>query len=261
MALIPRHEYSIPQPEKQNFQTIETLPPISSESETGEDSEPNQAGEKFATKEEVTLAIEHLYKKDKNIQDKFIRYAQKKITQITGKKENVKIEAEFIVEEAIYRILKGNRKWYQNRVESIFYLILMVVISLIKIEYVKKLSDVNPLYNEKETGSVKRKKNKANKHLKYISYSDKKEEAAKDPAEVAMAKSYFNENRNFEDSDLEYLINEMELLLEDDEEAYFVFQARLEGVKSNIEIAKTLGLNVSAVENALKRIKRHLKKK
>lgn len=267
MALIPSNEYFSNNTDPLNFQTNEAIKSVAGECETGdaneineagEDAEPHQSGEKCATREEVIDALESLYKSDKNIQDKLIRYAQRKIFQTTGKMESIKIEAEFIVEEAIYRILKGKRKWYRSRVDYIFYLILMVIFSLIRIEINKQISETTPLYNENETDGLKIKKKKKSKQLKYISYNNAKEKHDLYAADIAIAKQYFNERRDEEDPGVEDLINEMELLLENDEEAFFVFQARLDGQKSNIEIAKALGIDVKAVENALKRIKRHL---
>lgn len=269
MTLIPSKEYFAQNTDTLNFQLNEAMPPVIGEcetgdgsetTETGEDSEPHQRGSKFATKEEVTDALEKLYKSDKNVQVKLIRYAQRKIFQLTGKIESINIEAGFIVEEAIYRILKGKRKWYRTRVDNIFHLILMVIVSLIRIEISKQLAEVNPLYNENEPGALKIKKKKNPKQLKYISYSEKKDDSNRDPIEAAVAKKYFDENKEEEDTGIEELINEIELSLEDDVDAYFVFQARLNGQKSNIEIAKSLGIEVKAVENALKRIKRQLLK-
>jgi len=267
MVLIPRNEFFVKNTDPLNFQSSETVPPVMGDSdtcdtnetnETGEDAEPHQSRGKAATREEVTAALDNLYKADKKVHVKLLRYAQRKIFQLTGKIENINIEAEFIVEEAIYRILKRKRKWYQSRVDNIFHLILMVIFSLIRIELSKQQAETNPLYNENEPGALKIKKKKSSKQLKYISYNDKKDDNDKDTAEAAIAKAYLNNNSNEEDTGIEDLINEIELLLENDEEAFFVFQARLDGQKSNIEIAKTLGIEVRNVENALKRIKRHL---
>lgn len=226
---------------------------------------PQQMGDGFATREEVVNAIETAIKNDKNLIIKLTKYAQRKIFGLYGEK-NGKLQPEDIVQEAISRILLLKRKWYKNKVPRIENLIIMTIVSLIRIENEKTKERENQLYNPIEAGITKNKNSiKSNFRVIPLFYTD--ENNSNNDNTVADTEKYkyqgskkTEDNFDFESLDEEDYIIQLEKELEEDEIAFFVLQARLDGIKSNIEIAKELGIEVKDVENSLKRIVRKIKK-
>jgi len=233
-------------------------------SESEDEPAPECMGEEFASREEVLEAIAEAYKRTKNLQIILLNFTGKKIIEEMGKKADERLTAEDFVSEAIYRITIGKRKWYKSKVEKIENLILMVIVSLIRIEGAKRPDEDNPLYNEIEAGIESVKKKAKPRIIPLYKEFDKKEDSYNSIAETESTK---NNNKDkyesafdFESKGFEDYIEEIEKALDDDEIAFYVFQARLNGIKSNIDIAIDLGVDVKKVENALKRIKRILLK-
>lgn len=233
-------------------------------SESEDEPAPECMGEEFASREEVLNAIEEAYKRTKNLQVKLLNFARKKIIEEMGKKADERLTAEDIVSEAIYRISIGKRKWYKNRVEKIENLILMVIVSLIRIESAKRPDEDNPLYNEIEAGIESVKKKPKPRIIPLYKEFDKKEVSSNSVAETESTKNNnkdsYDSEFDFESKGLEDYIEEVEDALDNDEIAFYVFQARLNGMRSNIDIANDLGVDVKEVENALKRLRRILSK-
>lgn len=231
--------------------------------ESDDEAFPCSAGDEFASREEVVTAIEKIFKSDKNLLTKLTKYTQKKIFQLLGKNEN-NVQADDIVSEAFNKIISLKRKWYKNKVNDIGNLIIMVIISLIRIE-ASKISDTeNQLYNPLEAGIKEHDKNKSKQKRKIIPlYYKYNENPNNDNSIFDVEKFKVTGLRDIEDQfdfemklDEEYYIEMLEKKLEDDELAFFVLQARLNGNRSNIEIAKDLGVDVNEIENAFKRLKR-----
>lgn len=233
-------------------------------SESEDEPAPECMGEEFASREEVLNAIEEAYKRTKNLQVKLLNFARKKIIEEMGKKADERLTTEDIVSEAIYRISIGKRKWYKNRVEKIENLILMVIVSLIRIESAKRPDEDNPLYNEIEAGIESVKKKPKPRIIPLYKEFDKKEVSSNSVAETESTKNNnkdsYDSEFDFESKGLEDYIEEVEDALDNDEIAFYVFQARLNGMRSNIDIANDLGVDVKEVENALKRLRRILLK-
>ncbi|HCY77273.1 MAG TPA: hypothetical protein DHV28_15245 [Ignavibacteriales bacterium] len=224
---------------------------------------PRLAGDVIASIEETTDALEAAFKGDKNLSVKLIKYAERKIPMIMGGKNDGRLMPEDVLGEAVERILEGKRKWKKNRIPKIEQLIMMVIVSLIRIEADKILDIENPLYNFLEAGETEQKKNKNGSKKRRIiplNYADREGKASEDTiidTELYKAdKKKFEDEFDFESYDKEELIEQLESELEEDENAFFVLIEILEGNKSNIDIAEKLGIEVKDVENARKRIKR-----
>lgn len=224
---------------------------------------PQLAGDEIASIEETTDALEAAFKKDKNLSVKLISYAGRKIPMIMGGKNDGRLMPEDVLAEAVARILEGKRKWRKNRIPKIEHLIMMVIVSLIRIEADKILDIENPLYNELEAGEKEQKKNENGyKKRRIIPLNQTNKEGKLIEDTIIDTESFKFNNKKFEDEfdfeavNEEELIDQLEKDLEEDETAFFVLQEILEGIKSNIDIAKRLGIEVKDVENARKRINR-----
>lgn len=225
---------------------------------------PSVKGDEIASCEEVLKAIEIAYKDTKNLQVKLLNFARKVIIAEMGKKADKGLSAEDIVLEAVYRISIGKRKWYKNKVDNIEGLIYLTITSLIRIEAKKRLADENPLYKEVEAGHETVKKNPKYRVIPLYKEFDKNEDSYNSIADIESTKTNNKDSYeaafDFEADGYEEQIDAIEEELKNDEIAFFVFQARLDGVKSNIDIGRDLGVDVKDVENALKRVKRVLLK-
>ena len=251
-------------PEGQNAGKASTAPLHLMETNESEDEPvPRSEGESFADALEVCNAVESAYKKDKNLQTKFTKYTDRKIIEIMGGKNDGRLRPDDVVEEAVLRILNLNRKWYKSRVPKIENLILMVIVSLIRIEAEKIMDIENRLYDKREETKVKTSVNKKHNKRRIISLNYKDKDGKESDTTIIDNEYYKQNNKDkyeddfdFEQLDENELICSLEKELEEDEAAFFVFQEILDGNKSNIDIAAKLGIEVKEVENARKRIKR-----
>lgn len=240
---------------------------LKSQEETeGSDDEvfPERAGFEAADNEEVCNAIREAYKRNQNFQVKLIKYTERKIREIIGGKYDGRLQPDDVVEEAMYRILEGKRKWYKDKVGTIEKLIFMVIISLIRIE-AEQIPDIHDkLYNPMETGAAEKEKKIRKPRIIPLYYTPKNESEEKDQGNtIAEIEKYKNADKSEYENDFDFqrldeaaMISKFEEELEEDENEFFVFQEMIEGNKSNIDIAKKLGIEVKEVENARKRIKR-----
>lgn len=235
--------------------------------ESEDDVFPKFVGEEFASQEEVAEAIEQLFNSNKNFTTEMVKYAERKIFEIVGNKIKRDFSPEDFVSEAIKRILTMDRKWYRNRVPEIKYLIMMVIVSLIRIE-AKKLPDAeNQFYNPIEEGSNKHKTSKSYKNIKIIPLEfykqdndDKQDNTIADLERYrTFGRSKAEDSFDFENIDEEKTIIQFEKDFESDPVTYYVFQEMLNGDISNINIAAEYGIEVKDVENAKKRINRKVK--
>lgn len=251
-------------PEGQNSgKTSEPSAPLMDSGESEDEPVPCSDGDAYAAAEEVNEAVEAAYKKNNNFQIKLTKYAARKIVAIMGGKNDKRQMSDDIVEDAVFRILNLNRKWYKKKVEKIENLILMVIVSLIRIEAEKIMDIENQLYDERmepvpKTAGAKN-KNKRRIIPLHLKSKDGKEidNTVIDNENLKRnSKDKYEDDFNFENFDEEEEIKKLEDELETDPILYFVFQAMLDRKKSNIDIAADLGIEVKDVENARKRIKR-----
>lgn len=246
---------------------------VTADTENEGEPEPRNPGEEIATLAETVDAIETLFKDDKNITIKLTKYAHGKMIALMGSKYDGRLLPDDIVSEAVARILDEKRKWNKQKVSSIKYLIMMVIVSLIRIEVDKTGNTENQLYKSYEDSTQKKSKKKRTDKPRFISLQayDKYGEASpnmicdiedfKLKGRDQIEKSFdFEENYNPDDFDESKKINLLEKELEEDETEFFVFQEILAGNKSHINIAEKLGVTVVEVRNAVKRIKRKAKK-
>lgn len=225
---------------------------------------PKLKRDKVASQYEIIDALEEAYKKDKNLYITFIKYTRKKIFKIMGKANSSSLNAEDIVQEAIARIIDKKRKWYRDKVEKIEHLILMVIVSLIRIERDKiPGNNGDQLYNPNEAGNTISKKFGTN-NPKIIPLHFIDDDNPNSDITIADIENYkINDKERIEDEfDFEKIEVEETIiklgkkLEEEDEIGYFVFEELLKDNKSDIKIAKELGIEINEVRNAKKRIKR-----
>jgi len=253
----------VPPEQPGTLRIIDKSESLSELTESEDEPAPHSEGESFADSEEVIKAVESAYKKDKNLQIKLIKYASRKILEIMGGKYDGKLMPDDVVNEAFYRILNLNRKWYKNKIPKIENLVLMVIVSLIRIESEKILDIENRLYDEREEPIRKTAETKKSNRRRTVPLYFKDKDGRQSENMIIDNEIYKRNNKDKYEDDFDYeqldeneLISQLEKDLEEDEAAFFVFQEILDGNKSNIDIAAKLGIEVKEVENARKRIKR-----
>lgn len=228
-----------------------------------DDPEPLQDASDIASIDEVINELDAAFRSDKNLRTKLNHQALQNLYKYTGQAKISGYDAEEIVSVVISKMLetntKKNRKWNKAQCPNIVEFIFMCIVSFIKNERKKLGSNIPPLYDIRETGlesKEKKRNNKAETIPADVVYKNGKV-SENTNYDIQRAKNY-SENTNTFEQDFEEIILDTERQLEDDLEAYYVFQERLNGVKSNQEIGKKLGITVKDVENALKRIRRKI---
>ncbi len=225
-------------------------------SEAEEESEPDQHIDEIASEEEILAALEKMYT-EKNIQTKLTKIAKKTIYERLGKDGIKKITPSELVSEAINRIIECDRTWNKKKQPNIVELIIMVIVSIARAEANKNINADNPLFNEMETGIEPKRKNFKPRFVPLEYKTEKTRHNENTAADVESARLNYNIYTDDEDAQIfDKYIEEVETALSEDEEAFFVFQLRLEGISEPREIAKKLDITVTKVYNALKRIKR-----
>jgi hypothetical protein len=251
-------------PERQNSgKTSGLASPLINSSESEDEPVPCFDGDAYAAAEEVYEAVEAVYKKNNNFQIKLIKYAARKIVAIMGGKNDKRLMPDDVVEDAVFKILNLDRKWYKKKVEKIENLILMVIVSLIRIEAEKIMDIENQLYDER-MGTATKIAGTKNQNKRRIIPLHLKNKDGKEIDNTVIDNEHYKQNiRNKYEDDFDYeqldeneLISILEKELEVDETSFFVLQEILDGKKSNIGIAADLGIEVKDVVNARKRIKR-----
>lgn len=254
---------SLPPTRQNSGKTSEPSAPLMDSSESEDEPVPCSDGDAYVAAEEVNEAVEAAYKKNKNFQIKLIKYAARKIVAIMGGKNDKRLMPDDVVEDAVFRILNLDRKWYKKKVEKIENLILMVIVSLIRSEANKIMDIENQLYDER-MGTAPKIAGTKNQNKRRIIPLHLKNKDGKEIDNTVIDNENFKRNSkdkyeddfNFENIDEEEEIKRLETELETDEVLYYVFQAMMDRKKSNIGIAADLGIEVKDVENARKRIKR-----
>ena len=221
-----------------------------------EESEPDLPADDIASQEDVLSALKEMYN-DKNMQVKLTRFAKKTIYERLGKDGIKKITPGELVSEAINRIIDGNRTWDKKKRPNIVELIIMVIVSIARYEANKNSNTVNPLFNEVEAGLELKRKNFKPKFVPLEFKNEQDRHNENTVADIESARYNYNIYTDDEDAIVfDKYAEEVEIALSDDEEAFFVYHLRMEGIKEPREIAKTLEVEVSSVYNALKRIRR-----
>lgn len=189
------------------------------------------------SKEEISLKIQQILN-DKNTLKKLVNY-----TISLFKKYNIQIsymEPIDFVYNAFDKLLSGRRKWDKAKFPNILNFILIIIHSDIRNE-IKK-------YSINEKGSIK--------YYYFESIYEENEEGSLKHENLVDTSIDLEINLVIQDT-IERAANEIEK--KGDEEAWFVLDCFVNGMK-NREIAEYLNIEVSRVENAIKRIKRVIKK-
>ncbi len=189
----------------------------------------------YASKDEIIAALQYSYDTVPNFHKRLLYFALSKIHLYFGEDSFKGFTAEDAVQNVLESIITMRRKWYKNTIPDFQKFIRLALLSSIRNERNKKERwEESALFDEAgEFG-----KETLREILKEFSRQD-------------LAENHFREN-------FEELISRCMDELKDDVYASFVFEQRIEGCTSNIEIAKTLGIEVRDVECALKRIKNTL---
>ena len=193
--------------------------------------------QEIASREEVTIEIQKLISTDKHFFEKLVNFAKK----FMGHYGNVipYLEPVDFVYSALEKLLVGARSWNKARFPEILDLILNIIKSEIRNE-IKK-------YSGNEKGNIKKYyfesiyKESEEGFLKYENLVD---------TSIDLENDIIIENILEQAADI--------LKRKGDEEAFLVLECKIKGMK-NKEIAEYLNVEVSGVENAVKRIKRVIK--
>lgn len=190
-------------------------------------------GKNYASKEEVVEALEEAYARNPELHQRLLYFTLKTIRITCYDSSLHNITADDVVQTVIEKILKQKRKWYKGTTPDFLHFVRICIISHIRNQCKKKIMEEpeDLMTEDAESANVR--------------------EVMK-----SYARKDIGEDNNHEK--FEALIEQFEEALGDDVNAIFVLEERLEGNRSNKEIARSLGLDVRSVENALKRIKTRL---
>jgi len=202
--------------------------------------------------------------------DSLTYYAQSNIYYYTGKSTLNNMDATEFVSLAIENILELDRKWYPRRVHKFKSLLYLVILSEIRNQ--KKLLELrndsfysiehetNPKVIKKyEEQKNKKKRNTRLNLIPLTRVNHNGEEFENSIGDIQAYKDYVNEKESLLESAEE--IGEYfdricdELEGKGDVDAALVLMERLK-TKSNKDTAKNLGMELTKVEAAIKRIKR-----
>ncbi len=195
----------------------------------------------YASKDEIIKALEDAYKNIPNFHKRLIYFSLKYIRIYFNSSSFRGLAADDVVNIVIEKVINLKRKWYRNKIADLSQFLRFSILSFIRNE--KKRKDANePIDNSEEV---------------YGTDGDLREEKFIDLVRETLRQDLIDKNFavNFES-----LIDKCYTAFEKDYEAFFVFDARLDGETSNIKIAGDLKIEVKEVENALKRIKYKLNK-
>ncbi|PIQ09414.1 MAG: hypothetical protein COW71_06595 [Ignavibacteriales bacterium CG18_big_fil_WC_8_21_14_2_50_31_20] len=185
---------------------------------------------KFASKEKIVLEIESVYKTEPNLQKRLLYYTLHITNVLFFVETKQKPLADDTLQNVFEKILKLKRKWYYNKVPDFLKFLRMAIFSYLRNERNKKDNyNYTPIEADEESNTLL-----IDLITEYI-YNY--------PADKLVNESF------------EQLVDKCLEELKGDEIAFFVFEEMMEHSKTNIIIAKNLGLDVKDVENAKKRIK------
>lgn len=185
----------------------------------------------------MVAAFEDAYKNIKGFHKRLLNYTFGKIRLYFHSNTFRNNDADDVVQTVIKSILSQRRKWYKNKIPDFPKFVRLSILSHIRNERKRKdrLEEID-IWDEK--GNIK---------------VDNIAAILKEYAREDLADGYFKK-------DIEKIYEECSRALENDIYASFVFDELCEGVRSNIEIAGRLKIEVSEVEKAKKRIRRKLEK-
>jgi len=171
------------------------------------------------------------------ISSKLLKYTKAKINQIhwyTGHGEAPKgIQAEDIVQEAIYKVLNGERRWNPQQYPDLLTFLKSIIRSEIS-HLLKSWDHQHVISTEK------------------IEMKMDKENLAETPEEILINAERKKHLHQYKEKLFE--------LAKDDEEVFFILDCYENDIWKPREIANKLGVQTDKVYNALKRLKRMLKK-
>jgi len=184
--------------------------------------------EEFASKVKIIAEIENVYKTVPNLQESLLYYTLHATNVIYFAEVKRQPLENDVLQNVFEKILQLKRKWYYKKVPDFLNFLRMAIFSYLRNER-NKIDNLVSIETGEESNTLL---------IDLLS-----EYVNKYPADSLV-------NENFEQL-VERCLNEFN----GDDIAYFVFEEIMENSKSNIVIAKNLGLEVKDVENAKKRIK------
>ena len=195
----------------------------------------------FASKGEVIEALENAYKNIPGFHKRLIYFTLKHIRLYFHSDSFRGIAADDVVNTVIEKTINLKRKWYRDKITDFSQFLRFSILSYIRNERKRKEAN-EPIDNSDEL---------------YDWEGVFREERFIDLVRETLRQDFAEENfaLNFE-----MLLDKCYSAFEKDENTFFVFDARLDGEKSNVKIADDLKIEVKDVENALKRIKYQINK-
>uniref|UniRef100_A0A832G250 Uncharacterized protein n=1 Tax=Ignavibacterium album TaxID=591197 RepID=A0A832G250_9BACT len=233
---LPRQAVKQESDEAVNYESFADTGELKDENELITD----ETEDNIATVEEVKEEIKRVFEEDKKLMTKLIKLAEANIYGFTQEREICGLKPDDIVMNSIEDILEGRRKWKKDKCPNI----VVLIIGAIK-------SNVSNLLNSKEY--------KFNQKVIPIQQNDDENQEEINLYDNEIGKRYSpNEIKN--DTDEEEFFQKILDLFSDDEEAYCVLHEIIYGLDYDVKeqnqlLAKRLGISVTDVENAKKRIK------
>ena len=194
-----------------------------------------------ASAEEVINELENAYKQIPNFHIRLVYFTLKTIRTYFNQNNIRGRDSEDVVQIVIEKIISLKRKWYRDTIPEFPKFIRLSIISYIKNEK-KRKEIIEPVENSDDI---------------YDWEGNFREDLFEDLIQESLRQSYAENNFAI---DFDKLLDRCYAEFEKDENVFFVFDARINGEKSNIQIAKQIGIEIKEVENALKKIKYHINK-
>ncbi len=188
--------------------------------------------EDIASPEEATAELEKVMKENPDCFLKLVHYAHKKIRYFYKGGNIAGYTGMDIVQITLEKIIKGIRKWNRKKIPDFTSFLFVATFSVVRAAHKKESKFITlDLYD----GEGKLDENRFPEFIKECYSEDFRDKIFR--------------------KDFESLLANLQKDLEEDVNAYFVFEEILEGNDSNIAISSKLGIDVKEVVNAKRRIK------
>lgn len=210
----------------------------------------NDANAETASVEEVRNGIKNICSSKEKL-NKFIHFTLLKINGLFNE-DNIKGDnAQDTLQNIFEKFLLGKRKWYKIDGRTFENQLIMTITSFIRNEYKKYFGTNDPTKGNLE-------KTKTPKIFRIYGDDGKTiEQYLKDESQDFEA--FDRKENEINKIDMEVIIKKFYSILEDDEEAFLVFDELLKVGNSDIKVAKSLGMPIEDVRKVKKRIRRKKK--
>jgi DNA-directed RNA polymerase specialized sigma24 family protein len=208
---------------------------------------PKSAGAalEYAPAEEIIEALEDSYKNIENFHKRLLYFTLKYIRFYFNTNCLREKSADDVVQTVIEKLITLKRKWYRKKIPNFHKFLRFAILSYIRNESRREVKEAVDLSVEvcDEEGNLS-------------------EEQLSELTSDILCKDI---NGKKSALDFENLLNKCEAEFEKNDTTFFVFELRLDGLRSNIEIAERLKVagfevDVRDVENSLKKIKYYINK-